>query len=100
MVISFEMISFVVLLITFIATIVGWGMKYAADQQTLKSKNEMQDMQITEMKKQMDQDREHNLKQHEEFYENKNVTIELKNDMKHIMASLDDIKAMLGNQRK
>ena len=81
--------------ILFVATVVGWAMKYGADQQNLKSKNELQDVEIQALKQSFKDEKEHNAMQHREFYDYGKETIGIKSDLKHIMASIDQIKALL-----
>lgn len=99
MMISGEMIGLLVTIVLFGGAIVGWGIKYGSDQQALKSRNDMQDMQIKDLKERQESDREINRRQHEEFYENRNNTIKTQSDIGHILTSLEDIKKLLGNKR-
>lgn len=97
---TIEIGGFILSAIIFIATVVGWAVKYGSDQQKLRSKNDMQDLKIDMLEKSLVDEKAHNAKQHEEFYQNKSVTIELKNDMKHIMAGIEEIKLMVGDRRQ
>lgn len=81
--------------ILFAATVFGWAMKYGADQQKLKSKNEMQDAEITNIKEAFKDEKDHNARQHQEFYDYGKETIGIKSDIKHMMGSIDQIKIML-----
>jgi hypothetical protein len=82
----------------FVATVVGWAMKYGSDQQAQKSKNEMQDMEIDALKRNFQAEKEHNAMQHREFYDYGKETIAIKSDIKHIMSTLDEIKIILGSR--
>jgi hypothetical protein len=95
-----DLLGFVITALVFVGTVLAAAAKYGGDQQKLKSENEKQDMRLNQLEKQQEIDRAHNEKQHLEFYENRNHTIELKNDMKHIMTALLDIKQMLGDRRE
>ena len=98
--INAEDVKLIVTLLLFAGTVIAWAVKYGGDQQKLKSKNDIQDLKIDSLQKQCDDEKIHNAKQHEEFYENKNATIEIKSDMKHIMSSLEDIKGMLSTRKR
>lgn len=100
MTISGEMIGLIILAFGFIASLVGWGIKYGSDKQKIESKNEMQDSQIAELKKAQAEDRKKNEEQHKEFYDNKDTVIKLGSDMDHIKKSLDEIKGLLENGRR
>jgi hypothetical protein len=77
--------------ILFFATVIGWAMKYGSDKTKIVARIEA----VEKMEKLIENDRAYNLKQHEEFYKNRDMTNELKADMRHIMASIDEIKKML-----
>ena len=80
------------------ATIIGFigvAIRYGADQEKIHSKNQIQDMvmenikiDIDRMKIDAEKTSAHNLKQHEEFYQTKDIVIELANDMKYIRQAL------------
>jgi hypothetical protein len=97
---TIEIAGFVITAVIFIGTVLAAASKYGGDMQKLKSENEKQDMRLSQVEKTLEADRLHNEKQHLEFYENRNVTIELRQDMKHIMGALGDIKALLGDKRR
>jgi len=86
-------------IVVFAMTVIGAAVKYGMDMQKIKSQNEMQDLTIKHLEKQIADDKASNTKQHEEFYANKNDTIELKNSMKFLMQGVEDIKRMLEDRR-
>jgi len=86
-------------IILFFITILGMAVKYGMDMQRLASTNDLQNMRLTNIENDVKAEKAHNASQHIEFYENRNWTIELKTDMKHIMDSLIDIKEILSSRR-
>jgi transposase len=81
--------------ILFVATAIGWAIKYGQDQAKVLARLDRVEDEIKRLEKQFETDVAQNYAQHREFYETKNSTIEIKSDMKHIMRTLDEMKNML-----
>lgn len=96
---SIELFIQLITIMLFLGTVLGAAMKYGSDREKLESKNQLQDQRISTIEKTVDEEKSHNAKQHEEFYKNKDDTIGLQSDMKHILSSLEDIKTLLGDRR-
>ena len=94
------MLGWIIPSVLFVATVIGWAVKYGADQQALKSENRMQDMRIDNLEKSLEDEKLHNATQHNEFYDVKSTTIGLKSDMQHILGSLAKIEGMLERRRE
>ena len=87
-------------IVVFTMTVIGAAVKYGMDMQKLKSENDLQNLAIKHLEKELQDEKLHNEKQHEEFYVNKNDTIELKQSMKFIVQGVEEIKLMLRDGRK
>jgi len=79
----------------FALTIGTMLVKHGMDKAFVKAGYDALQKDIERLEKLIEADRAHNLKQHEEFYSNRNDTIELKTDMKYIKKTMENIENML-----
>ncbi len=95
----------------FLITIVGIGVKYGADQQSLASENKRQDqaidnldkihtLRIDNIEKQAEEEKQHNAKQHEEFYTTLRTVDRIEEQMKSALNGIDDLKRMVSAARR
>lgn len=96
---SIELAVQLITILIFLGTVLGAAMKYGSDREKLESKNQLQDQKIETIEKAVNEEKVHNARQHEEFYQNQKTTIKIESDIGHILSGLDDIKKMLGDRR-
>lgn len=95
----------------FVIALIGFGVKYGADQQSLASENKRQDQAIENLKaihtlrldnieKQAEEEKKHNAKQHEEFYTTLRTVDRIEEQMKSALNGIDDLKRMVSAARR
>lgn len=94
-----QIITMITTIILFIGTVLGGAVKYGSDMRALRSEIDMQKLKQDQLQMSFNEEKNHNIRQHEEFYLVKNEQIELKNDMKHIMLGIEEIKRMIAKER-
>jgi seryl-tRNA synthetase len=79
--------------------LIGAVVKFSSDYSKLKTLTDGQQKEINRLEKLIENDRENNSKQHLEFYQNRNDTIELKADMNYVKKTLDKLVELLERRR-
>lgn len=95
----------------FVIALIGYGVKYGADKQQLASENMRQDqaidnldkihtLRIDSLERAASEEKQHNAKQHEEFYSTLRKMDRMEEQMKTALAGINEIKRMLGAARR